>query len=73
MSLKDKVKELTADDKKKRMALTIIKLLTRREYNQWIKRLSKCSSPEEQEETTMKYFKKIGKYDQLKEHVRIIS
>jgi len=71
MKLREEITKLTADHKKKSIAVAIINLLTRKEYNQWVKKLSKCSTPEAQEAATAKYFKKVGKYEQLKEHVRI--
>ena len=72
MRITEIAQRLTADKRKVSKAAVIIKLLTRKEYNVWIKRLSKCGSPEEQELTTAEYFKEIGKYDKLKQQVRII-
>lgn len=72
MRITEIAQRLTADKRKVSKAAVIIKLLTKKEYSVWIKRLSKCGSPEEQELTTAEYFKEIGKYDKLKQQVRII-
>jgi len=64
--------KIMLDKRKVSKASAIIRLLSTKEYNKWIKLLSKCASPEEQELKTAEYFKKIGKYEQLQDHVRII-
>ena len=70
--IKQGAQKLLGDKKKLNTAKEIREVLTDREYNQWIKRLSKGGSPDEQENITAEYFKEIGKYDKLKHIVRII-
>ena len=70
--IKDGFGKILQDKEKVNVAQEIRKILTDKEYSEWIKRLSKCGSPEEQELTTAEYFKKINKYEQLKTYVRII-
>jgi len=64
--------KILEDKEKVNVAQEIRKVLSDKEYSVWIKKLSKCGSPEEQELITADYFKEIGKYDKLKTIVRII-
>jgi len=70
--IKKKINNVVSDKKRLDTAKEIREVLNDKEYNIWIKRLSKGGSPDEQETITAEYFKEIGKYEQLKHIVRII-
>jgi len=70
--IKKKINNVVNDKKKLDTAKEIRQVLTDKEYNTWVKLLSKCGTPDEQETITADYFKEIEKYEQLKHIVRII-
>ena len=69
--IKKGAQKMMGDKKKLNTAQEIRQILTDKEYNTWIKLLSKAGTPDEQELITADYFKEIGKYDKLKDIVRI--
>lgn len=69
--MKEVSNKIMGDKRKVNTAQEIRKILTDKEYNEWIKRLSKGGSPEEQKSITAEYAQKIGKYDEWNSLARL--